>query len=79
MLTFLGNCDVIVSFGLPGCFSNFSSALGPIFKFLSILCHNFFHLSVNSRTTKCGIVSALGCIKGDFVSALSSILSAVPL
>ena len=28
------------------CFSNFSSALGPIFKFLSMLGHNFFICSL---------------------------------
>ena len=56
-------------------FSNFSSARGPIFKFLSIHSGSqFFHLSTFGLS-KWGIVSALGCQKWDFVSALGSMFN----
>ena len=48
--------------GLGCVFKNFSFALGPIFKFLSILGHNCFRLSALGLS-KWGIVSALGCQK----------------
>ena len=55
------------------CRLNFSSALGPIFKFLSILGHNFSF--VCCRTIKMRYCVRSGCQKWDFVSAKVNIFN----